>query len=66
MEKKKFEKIKETLTKTEEEFKDLKKVCSLNFFYLQINCSSQTIIYVLFMALVGESDNLPPLVLVRT
>ena len=28
MEKRKFEKVKETLTKTEEELKDLKKVCS--------------------------------------
>ena len=27
MEKRKFEKVKETLTKTEEELKDLKKVC---------------------------------------
>lgn len=31
MEKKKFEKVKETLTKTEEELKDLKKVCSFCF-----------------------------------
>ena len=31
MEKRKFEKVKETLTKTEEELKDLKKVCSFCF-----------------------------------
>lgn len=54
MEKRKFEKVKETLTKTEEELKDLKKVCSL--------CSSicrnvsieilPTVLHTLFIAIV--------------
>lgn len=35
MEKKKFEKVKETLTKTEEELKDLKKVWQCNNIVLQ-------------------------------
>lgn len=35
MEKKKFEKVKETLTKTEEELKDLKKVWHCNNIVLQ-------------------------------
>lgn len=63
MEKKKFEKVKESLTKTEEELKDLKKVCSLRCFICWLSFKTNISIeifyyrspYTLFIAQDGRS-----------
>ena len=51
MEKRKFEKVKETLTKTEEEFKDLKKVWFLIPWNLQSKLETISTCFILLLLL---------------